>query len=76
MAGPVVIAVPKAPAERREPDALEFPGCRPVRIARDEIADCELRFEYWDADTEIAMVCEPVSYYHDARRTASAGLPD
>ena len=58
-------AVPKAPAERREPDALEFPGCRPVRIARDEIADCELRFEYWDADTEIAMVCEPVSYYHE-----------
>ena len=65
MAEPIVTAVPKAPAERREPDALEFPGCRPVRIARDEIADCELRFEYWDADTEIAMVCEPVSYYHE-----------
>ena len=65
MAEPIVTAVPKAPAERREPDALEFPGCRPVRIARDEIADCEFRFEYWDADTEIAMVCEPVSYYHE-----------
>ena len=65
MAEPIVTAVPEAPAERREPDALEFPGCRPVRIARDEIADCELRFEYWDADTEIAMVCEPVSYYHE-----------
>ena len=77
MAEPIVTAVRNAPAERREPDALEFPGCRPVRIAREEIADCELRFEYWDADTEIAMVCEPVSYYHELpaqRLAALAGL--
>ena len=36
-----------------------------MRITRDEIAACDIRFEYWDADTEIAMVCEPVSYYHE-----------
>ena len=72
------IVTPAAPpAERRERQALEFPGCRPVRVARDEIADCEHRFEYWAADTEVAMVCEPVSYYHErpAHRLAKlAGL--
>ena len=76
MAEPIV--TPVAPlAERRERQALEFPGCRPVRVARDEIADCEHRFEYWAADTEVAMVCEPVSYYHErpAHRLAKlAGL--
>ena len=37
-------------------EALEFPGCRPVPIPRHRIADHEGRFEYWDADTEVAMV--------------------
>ena len=53
------------PAEHGEPASLEFPGCRPVRISRAEIADCDRRIEYWDAATEIAMVCEPVSIYHE-----------
>ena len=53
------------PAEHGEPASLEFPGCRPVRISRAEIADYEGRIEYWDAATEIAMVCEPVSIYHE-----------
>ena len=44
---------------------MQFPGCRPVRIPRERIADCDIRFEYWDADSEIAMICEPVSYYHE-----------
>ena len=44
----------------------EFPGCRPVRITRDAIADFEGRIEYWDAATETAwMVCEPTTVYHD-----------
>ena len=76
MAEPIVSAVSPL-VERREPEALEFPGCRPVRITRDEIDDCEERFEYWDADTEVAVVCEPVSYYHErpAHRLAKlAGL--
>ena len=48
-----------------------------MRIPRGEIADCDIRFEYWDADTEIAMICEPVSYYHErpaARLARLAGL--
>ena len=52
------------PAEHEAP-TLEFPGCRPVRISRAEIADYERRIEYWDAATEVAMVCEPVSVYHE-----------
>ena len=48
-----------------EPESLQFPGCRPVRISRDEIADYEGRIEYWSADTEVAMVCDSVSLYHE-----------
>ena len=59
-----VATIPR-PAEHGEPASLEFPGCRPVRISREEIADCDRRIEYWDAATEIAMVCEPVSIYHE-----------
>ncbi len=44
---------------------LEFPGCRPVRISRAEIADCDRRIEYWEATTEVAMICDPVSTYHE-----------
>ena len=76
MAEPIVGAV-APPVEHREPESLEFPGCRPVRITCDEIDDCEDYFEYWDADTEVAMVCEPVGYYHErpAHRLAQlAGL--
>ena len=58
MAEPTVAAAP--PAEPR------FPGCRPVRITRRVIAECEVRLEYWDAATEIAMVCEQNSYYHES----------
>ena len=58
-----VTAVP--PAAQHEAPPLAFPGCRPVRIARAEIADYERRIEYWDAATEVAMVCDPVSVYHE-----------
>ena len=62
---------PRAGRAGREPAAgpgepvYEFPGCRPVRISREAIADYERRIEYWDAATETAMVCEPVSVYHE-----------
>ena len=59
-----VTAVPR-PLDRGEPEPLEFPGCRPVRISRAEIADHEGRIEYGDAATEVAMVCEPASIYHE-----------
>ena len=45
-------------------DASEFPGCRAVRISREAIDDYG-RVEYWDAATEIAMVCDGVSVYHE-----------
>ena len=57
-----------------ERESLQFPGCRPVRIAREAIADYEGRIEYWDATTEIAMVCEPVSIYHEHPPQRLAGL--
>ena len=59
-----VTAVPR-PAEQGEAESLEFPGCRPVHISPAEIAAYEGRIEYWDRTTEIAMVCEPVSVYHE-----------
>ena len=64
MAGYSVAAIPGR-TQHGEPESLQFPGCRPVRISRGEIADYEGRIEYWSADTEIAMVCEPVSVYHE-----------
>ena len=46
--------------------APEFPGCRPIRITRDAIADHEGRIEYWDAATETAWVArEPTTVYHE-----------
>ncbi|MCY3640746.1 MAG: hypothetical protein OXH37_07005 [Gammaproteobacteria bacterium] len=44
----------------------EFPGCRPVRIASDEISSYEGRYEVWEAETETAwMVREPTTPYHE-----------
>ena len=68
-----VTAVPR-PLDQGEPESLDFPGCRPVRISRTEIADYEGRIEYWDAATEVAMVCEPVSIYHEHPPQRLAGL--
>ena len=62
------------PARYDTPQRLEFPGCRPVRITRAEIADYERRIEYWDATTETAMVCDPVSVYHEQPGQLLAGL--
>ena len=76
MAESSVATAPFLPAERRTDEALEFPGCRPVRIPRDQIDVGDIRLEYWDADTEIAMICEPVSYYHERPPTRLARLAD
>ena len=67
MASPARRARPagRAPAAGASEPVCEFPGCRPVRISREAIADCEDRIEYWDAATETAMVCEPVTTYHE-----------
>ena len=53
----------------------EFPGCRPIRITRDAIADHESRIEYWDAATETAWVaCEPNTVYHEGPGQVLSGL--
>lgn len=45
---------------------IEFPGCYPMRLRRDEIDDHEGRIEYWEADTETAWVVrETTSLYHE-----------
>ena len=56
----------ESPVDHDEGVTYGFPGCRPIRISRDEITDFEGHFEYWDADTEIAwMAHEPTSVYHE-----------
>ena len=48
-----------------QPTAADFPGCKPVRLRREELDDCEMRLEYWDTATETAWICDPVSSYHE-----------
>ncbi len=78
-ASPSGSAVPEsAPVSARadvsEPTP-EFPGCRPIRITRDAIADHESRIEYWDAATETAWVaCEPNTVYHEGPGQVLSGL--
>ena len=55
-------------------ESPEFPGCHAVRISRDEIRTWEGRIEFWDADTEIAMVCEPTTWDHEVPRQRLAML--
>ena len=61
---------------RRGPpdEALEFPGCRPVSLLRDRLADFEGRLEYWTARTETAwVVAEPTGGIHES---TSRRLPE
>ena len=44
----------------------EFPGCRPIRLTRDELEDFEGRLEYWEASSETAwVIAEPTSAAHE-----------
>jgi len=66
--GPVVspVSSPSPEATAVTPPAgLQFPGCKPVHLPSHEIETYESRLEFWDADTEIAWVCEPSSPYHE-----------
>ena len=58
---PPVEAKPAA----QPPTAADFPGCKPVRLPREELDDCEVRLEYWDTVSETAWICDPVSSYHE-----------
>ena len=44
-------------------------GCRPVPLSSREIADCEHRYEYWDAATGTAWELRDVSARHEEPRT-------
>ena len=46
-----------------EPPA--FPGCTPLHLPPDELESFDRRLEYWEAATQTAWVCEPVSPYHE-----------
>ncbi len=78
-AGSAAAAAPgPAPAAARSDSAESapaFPGCRPVRITRDAIADHEGRIEYWNAATETAWVArEPTTVYHEGPGQQLIGL--
>ena len=71
---PAVAGALSCPNAPPAPTAAEFPGCTPVPLPRGELDDCELRFEYWDAVSETAWVCEPVSPYHESPARCLTGL--
>ena len=74
-AGSAVASVPDVPERTDHPEsAPEFPGCRPVRVTRDAIADHEGRIEYWDAQTETAWVVREVSVRHEGPGQQLAAL--
>ncbi len=62
---PVATPAPRTRTEQPPPTAADFPGCKPVRLPREELDHCEMRLEYWDAATETAWICDPVSSYHE-----------
>ena len=67
----------EATSPRADGGAYEFPGCHPIRITRDEIADYDGRYEYWEARTETAWeVNEPTSPYHELPSQRLARLSD
>ena len=59
---------------RRTPAGLQFPGCRPIPLRRDQLADFDGRLEYWEALTETAWVlAEPTGGIHES---TSRRLPE
>ena len=70
------VAAPPGPRPRTvpPPSATDFPGCKPVRLPREELDDSEMRFEYWDTASETAWICDPVSSYHEGCARLLTGL--
>ena len=73
---PVATPAPRTRTAQPPPTAADFPGCRPVRLPREELDDCETRLEYWDAVTETAWICDPVSSYHEGPAHGLTALAD
>ena len=67
---------PALPAAGSSLSVLEFPGCKPYRLTREQLGDFEGRLEFWDAATETAWVCEPTSPYHEAPSQILSALAD
>ncbi|MYD85426.1 MAG: hypothetical protein F4018_11710 [Acidobacteria bacterium] len=60
--------------DRRTPAGLQFPGCRPITLRRDQLADFDGRLEYWEARTQTAWVlAEPTGGIHES---TSRRLPE
>ena len=63
---PPVAAPPEPrPPTAPPPSAADFPGCKPVRLPREQLDDTEMRLEYWHAATETAWICDPISSYRE-----------
>ena len=77
---PDVAHRPEPPEADRRPSPTtspwQFPGCRPIHISRDDVADYDGRFEFWDAELETAWVMEPNSPYHESPSQILAALVD
>ena len=54
-----------SPAQRRRTTATTLSGCRPVPMSSEEIGCYEGRYEYWDADSEVAWMVRDVSPRHE-----------
>ncbi len=54
--------------------ASDFPGCQAIHIPPEKIESHEGRLEYWEARTGTAIVCEPVSPYHERPATRLSAL--
>ena len=67
------MAVPPATAQSvrqtRPQTTFALSGCRPVPLSCAEIADYDGRYEYWEADTELAWVLRDTSPNHEHPRT-------
>jgi len=60
--------------DRRTLAGLQFPGCRPIALRRDQLADFDGRLEYWEARTRTAWVlAEPTGGIHES---TSRRLPE
>ena len=67
---------PALPVAGSSLSVLEFPGCKPYRLTREQLGDFEGRLEFWDAATETAWVCEPTSPYHEAPSQILSAVAD
>ena len=66
-AGPAAVCRPLPSRVSNADSTPEFPGCRPIRITRDAIADHESRIELLGRGDRDGpwVACEPNTVYHE-----------